>query len=506
MNYLRQSLFGLIVVGLLCSIAMAILAQRHTETINGGRVEVADPAPFERQLQATVIESVNVLAPDGLSFIPGQTVVIDQGRILAVGQAPSMPAGAMRIDGRGAYLIPGLIDGQVDLRQQPNDLLLYLANGITRIRDVSGQPEDLALAAELARGRPGPSLSVVSPPLINEGLIAGLWTSLTGPETNVRHPDQAAAALEAIAAAGYQTARIGEDVGLETYEAVLAAASRKAIPTIGPLPEGAALGRLAASAPSEVERLERLMQALLDEFSRGSTSTDQSAFLAYVEDRADELAVILQARGTAVGTALWFSSSLPRQASDLVELLKSLPLAYANPAMVEGSRYAGVGWLPGMNRFELPRDLDAERRSATVRVWAMRAEAQKILLRAFSARGVPIVAGSRATDELMVPGFSLHDELKTLHESGLTTAEALRAATLAPAAAMGLASGAIEVGRPADLVLLRANPLVDIDNMRSIDVVIRAGRVHDRTALDAMLEAVRQAHAISRRFELTRYQ
>jgi imidazolonepropionase-like amidohydrolase len=159
-----------------------------------------------------------------------------------------------------------------------------------------------------------------------------------------------------------------------------------------------------------------------------------------------------------------------------------------------------------MNRFELPRDLDAERRSATVRVWAMRAEAQKILLRAFSARGVPIVAGSRATDELMVPGFSLHDELKTLHESGLTTAEALRAATLAPAAAMGLASGAIEVGRPADLVLLRANPLVDIDNMRSIDVVIRAGRVHDRTALDAMLEAVRQAHAISRRFELTRYQ
>jgi len=485
---------------------MVLLARGHTETIQGGRVAVADFEGFRTSAELSVIENVNVLAPDGQSFRAGHNVVIDQGRIVSVASDSSAPAGARRIDGKSGYLIPGLIDAQVDLRRQPNDLLLYLANGITGVRDLSGHEDDRALAVELERGRPGPALLVASPRLVNRGLIGGLWETISSPRINVRHAGRAPAAVQSLGDRGYDVVHVGDGFDPVTYRAVIDAAAGRNIPTLAPLPDGARARLPAQTAPTEIKRIELLVDDLLEAYPAQASPSDPAAFLAFVEARADDLAADLEARGTAIGTALWFSDSLARQAGDLVELLRELPLAHANPAMVEGSRYAGVGWLPGMNRYEVPRDLDQARRAATMEVWRMRSDAQKILLRAFSRGGVTIVAGSRATDELMVPGFSLHDELRTLHESGLTTAEALRAATAASSEVIGLSSGVIEAGRPADLVLLRENPLSDINNSRSIEAVFRAGRLHDRAALDGMLDAVLAAHADSRKFELSRYQ
>jgi imidazolonepropionase-like amidohydrolase len=89
------------------------------------------------------------------------------------------------------------------------------------------------------------------------------------------------------------------------------------------------------------------------------------------------------------------------------------------------------------------------------------------------------------------PGFSLHDELARLVEVGLTPLDALRAATLAPAEYLAArdSMGAIEVGRVADLVLLRSDPLVNIGATREIDVVVLRGRVLNRRELDGLLDA-----------------
>lgn len=506
LNYLRQSLFGLVVVGLLCSIGMWILIQRHIETINGGRVALADPVAFETEAALTAIRNVSVLSPTGDAFFDNRTVVIDQGRIVSIVADGPVPDGARLIDGQGRFLIPGLIDAHVDLRRQPNDLLLYLANGITHVRDLAGQPEDLVLQGELEAGRVGPSLAVASPRLISAGLIEGGWISMTRPTINIRHPERAAQRVRELANEGYDAISIDSRMDLETFQAISSAANAIGLHTIGNLPAAFDLDRLSNTALSELARSEDLVEGLLGEFAEHAEREDPAAFLAQVEERGAQIADALMASDTAVTSTLWFTDTLARQAGDLVGALRDLPLEYANPAMVEGSRYAGVGWLPGMNRFELPRDLDSARRDRTIAIWQMRNQAHGILLRELAAGGVPIIAGSRATAELMIPGFSLHEELKTLNNNGLSPPEVLAAATRVPAARMGLEAGVIESGRPADLLLLRANPLADIANTRSIEMVIRAGRVFDRPSLDAMLKAVEQAHADSRQFELTRYQ
>jgi imidazolonepropionase-like amidohydrolase len=103
--------------------------------------------------------------------------------------------------------------------------------------------------------------------------------------------------------------------------------------------------------------------------------------------------------------------------------------------------------------------------------------------------GVPLLAGTDAPEPFVPPGFSMHQELELLVESGLSPAEALRCATLHNASALGQADrlGTVERGKLADLVLLDADPLASIANTRAIAKVFRGGLVLDPRDL---LEAV----------------
>jgi imidazolonepropionase-like amidohydrolase len=107
--------------------------------------------------------------------------------------------------------------------------------------------------------------------------------------------------------------------------------------------------------------------------------------------------------------------------------------------------------------------------------------------------GVPLLAGTDAIGTRRLPGFSLHDELALLVEAGLTPQQALRAATLGPAQFLGMQDslGTVAEGKKADLVLLDANPLDDIHNVRKVRGVVVAGRYLPRLELDRMLEKVR---------------
>ena len=109
--------------------------------------------------------------------------------------------------------------------------------------------------------------------------------------------------------------------------------------------------------------------------------------------------------------------------------------------------------------------------------------------------GVSLMAGTDAMNPYCFPGFSLHDELAMMVESGLPALAALQAATLNPARFMrrGTEIGTIEPGKIADLVLLRSDPLQDIHNTTQIEAVWREGQYFDRAALDAMLEHVKEA-------------
>jgi imidazolonepropionase-like amidohydrolase len=132
-------------------------------------------------------------------------------------------------------------------------------------------------------------------------------------------------------------------------------------------------------------------------------------------------------------------------------------------------------------------------RSRTPEDWAIAKRLYKRnveILGAMHRAKVPILAGTDTLNPYAFPGFGLHDELSLLVDAGLSPADALRAATLNPAAFRNAAdSGAVETGKRADLVLLDGNPLESIGNIRKIRAVVLNGRFYDRAALDGLLAA-----------------
>ncbi len=131
-----------------------------------------------------------------------------------------------------------------------------------------------------------------------------------------------------------------------------------------------------------------------------------------------------------------------------------------------------------------------ERTIEDVNLGALRSDVSRQIVKTLHANGVPILAGTDAPMPLVYPGFALHTELELLVKSGLTPADALRAATIGPAEFLGLSeqSGSIAVGKRADLVLLDDNPLVQISNTQRIRAVVLDGCLFQRADLDALLD------------------
>ena len=176
----------------------------------------------EPQQQGIAFINVNVVPFDRERILPGQTVIVRDGRIAEIGPAEKtkVPAGTLQIDGRGKYLMPGLADMHVHLfpgTGQPDDLAnqqfqLFLANGVTTIRNMIGKPEHLALRDRVAKGELlGPTIYTAGPPLLGN---------------NVQTPEAAEKAVTDQKKAGYDLLQLHEGLSPETYAAIVATAKR----------------------------------------------------------------------------------------------------------------------------------------------------------------------------------------------------------------------------------------------------------------------------------------
>ncbi len=502
---LKQANRGVITPIVIASLLALSLVKIHIHRIYGGLVERVDHTQFQAETQLIAIKDVSVLSPNGEEMLEGRTVVIDEGKILEISDGEA-PAGARIINGEGKFLIPGLIDSHVHLRRQPNDLLLYIANGVTQVRDLAGSKEDIALRREIENGRIGPKIYVASPLLFTASKIEGWGNQLIGPRLNVGNAKRAEKVVAGLVDDGYDALKTYANMDVDTYRAVNKAAAEIGIHTVGHLPFDLTLDELAITQQQELAHIEEIIKPLQGEYAALGVDNYNEEFPEFVSRRADAIIDDLLANDITVNSTLWLSEVIGEQAFDLESWLTKLPLEYANPAMVEGSPYVKVGWLPGRNQFEQPRDTPAAEREDIEGAWLARAEAHRVLYKKMVERGVRIIAGTDATTHLMIAGFSLHEELESLTRNGMTPAQAIRAATATPAKLMKRNSGVIDAGRPADLVLLSANPLEDINNTRNIDAVFQNGRLMDRVLLDQMLEAVKDAHASSRKFDLRVYQ
>ena len=510
----------IVVLIVLAIITLLFLFNRTVDNIYGGRTQIVDHVQFQADIKPTAITNVSVLSPDGTKMLTDRTVLLSDGEIVSIMQDGGVPDGMFLIDGHGKFLIPGLVDSHMHLHSSPNDLLLYVANGVTQIRSMNGSDADLDLKQEIENGRIGPHYYVSSPSMnsadgfgsVGEGSFpswipqpVALWFARKAFNIHITHnPEQAADDARSFIHKGYDGIKLYGFLTMESNHAILDVTDKLNVPSVSHLPDTFPLSELRTTKLQEVAHIEEIVKLLLAEFG-SLRNQGGDAFLEFVEGRKEEIIGDLVANDIAVQSTLWFSETLYDQIFDLETKIREINLEYANPGIVEGAPTSGTGWLPGLNKFQTYVGDTSEEIAFRKEFWGAREEAHRVLLKAMVDAGVTILAGTDSNGWLTVPGFALHDELQSLNRAGMTTVQTLHAATAAPAKRIKNNAGIIETGRRADLVLLNANPLLDIKNTTAIDTVILNGRILGRQQLDDMLDAVKSANAASRKLDIDLY-
>ena len=486
---------ALLILTVLGALGTYVFVRSSVVEMFGGRTELAESDLSDRRGGTYILTNVNILSPSGEAFLSGQEIRIEEGLIAYIGEEADRSGDPQIIDGERRFLVPGFIDSHVHLWKSRNDLLLYVANGVTTVREMHGTDLHLGWKDEVQKGALGPNLFIIAAQLATYNFAEGVWVDMTAERNVVRSDSDVRRTVSSLLEAGFDGFKASSYLSLPAYKAASVETREAETPFVGHIPVAAGLKDLWASTQSEVAHVEEFVKALDREFG-GYGVKDADAFLAFVRERSAEVAKNVRDKDIAVTTTLAIIDSFAPQITDLEPTLRSVELAYVNPGVAEG---LAMGWLPGTNRYGIPESYKTEGWEERYQTyWTTYAEAQNILFRAFLEADVTLFAGTDANVPVMVPGFSLHEELEAMQAAGMSAQAALKAATSAPADWMGLKTGRIAEGYKADLVLLRDNPLEDISATRSIEMVFVNQFALTRDDLDGLLASVKAANEKSR--------
>lgn len=461
-------------------------------------VVAATPAATLAQQPATyIVRNVSVIATSGAPVTRVYDVVL-RGREIAQLAAPgsARAAGATIIDGRGKFLIPGLIDSHVHIKQE-DPLWLFVANGVTTVQNMSGRPFHL----EMRRA-------------VNAGMLLGPRIVTTGPtsaEVGAGTVEQVEKLVRDQKAAGYDAIKMYGSSGAggmepEVYRNLIQAARAHGLRVVGHAPRNLPFHMVLEGGQRSIDHMEeivythlsfaRLLKPYVDlQFGRATPAVRDSLranpvpdFASALQAEIGQLARATRASGLAVTPNLVFFRNIQWMTTDSIHaLLRAPELAYAAP----GQR---LNWSPMLNNY---RNAWSANQDLMSRYLGEIVQLQSAITAAFHRAGVPLMTGTDSEGLGAQPGFGLHTELELFVASGVPVLDALRAATSVPARVLEIADsvGSIERGKIADLVLLDANPLEDIRNTRRIAGVFRAGRWLARDTLQGMLDGLARSYA-----------
>ncbi len=487
-------------LGIVSCVGIKSQIKQHT----GGKTEVVDTSFFNPITDPIAITNVNVLSDDCSEMLEGMTVLLEEGEIKAVGKNIKIPTKHRVIDGSDQFLIPGLIDSHAHLQRSKNDLLLYLANGVTSIAELFGHDRHLNWRTDAQNGALSPNLFVATRKLGSQKGLMPKVRSWFGARKNYTSVGQARRAVKKWKQKGYDAIKLSSFLNTDIYDALIDEAEKQDIPAIGHLSLDVGLEHFYISSQSQLAHIEEVVKNLQNSFG-GVNSSNAEAFLKYVEGQADSISFKIKQNNIPVGTTINLMESLPMQMFQCEQFVKEIELEYANPGQVEGSRMA-KGWLPGNNHYQNLNTLkDSEWQRHLEIYWNAFVKAIHIVTKSMIKNNVTLIAGTDSNATGMVAGFSLHDELTSLNNVGMSNAQVLRSSTSLAAEWMKIKAGKIKTGYKADLVLLQKNPLEDINNTRSINAVISNGKFLDRDLLDKMLQAVKNANNRSRKVNIDEY-
>ena len=429
-----------------------------------------------QQSPAYAFRDANVITLDAEEALLGQTVLVADGRIAAMGPEGSVavPANAVVIEASGLYLMPGLaemhghVPGIDDPQYLEDVLFLYIANGVTTVRGMQGREGHLELRGQIDRHEVLGPRFIASGPALNGNVVDG--------------PDEARQFVLDQADAGYDFIKLLRGLSRAEFDAAVQAAAEAGTHVAGHVSEDVGVARALAARQATIDHLDGFPQYLLP------PEADQSAIdpgfygvniLGLIdEDRIAQLAREARDAGVWIVPTNTMIANVALPSPSAEELGARPQMAYLPPALVQGwveSKQQRVGTInrsPG----------DGERL----------VELRNRIVKALHDEGVGLLLGSDAPQTFNVPGFSLQRELSAMVDAGLSPHEALRMGTVAPAEFFKAEDefGRIAAGLAADLVLVAGNPLEDVGAAaRPLGVMVR-GRWLDRERLDEGLAAI----------------
>ena len=433
------------------------------------------------------VVDVQVIPMTRAGVLQNQTVIIEQGRITRIGPTASvrLPRRAQRIDGRGKYLMPGLTDFHVHLRE-PSELLAYLAHGVTTVVHLSGPllniPDVLALRRRINAGE------ALGPNLYASGrILDGQPPIFPNVSTVVTTAAEAERAVTEQQQAGVDFIKVYNNLEPEVLQAVVAAARQRGLAVVGHIPRKAGRAQALQTALAAGQTMIAHAEELFFTYFYAETDSLLAQGRAPQPDlsRLPQVVQWLREAKVFVTPDLVFTALQLRQLEQPEAIFAEPEARLTHPAILNMWRQQSPGRRADRDRFEL-------------RERAKYAFLQE-LTRALLQGGVPLLLGTDASTAGLLPGKSAHWELQELVRAGLTPWQALATGTNNPGRFVqrhvrgATAFGTVARGQRADLLLLEANPLADIHHLERIAGIVVRGRWFAKEELASLRRSAARA-------------
>jgi Amidohydrolase family len=394
----------------------------------------------------------------GAPPVKDSVILIENGMIKAVGTRSQVriPKGATIVDASGKYAVPGLWDMHAHYEQVEWGPI-YLAAGVTSVRDVGNEFDFIRTVHDELDRKQNPA---IGPHLEFAGVIDGTGPISLG-AVIADTPEQALDFVQRYKAAGARQIKIYSSVKPEIVRAITTDAHARGMTVTGHIPEGMTAIEGVHDGMDQINHIDYE----LPYFSHpvlgpdGKPDRTKAPVLELDGPRAKDLISTLQVHHTILDPTVAIFEMF----------LNTRPLSQLEP---------GIDHLPPQLREALDTPPASGDKGAIANAnW----QAVMATLRTLHTAGIPMVAG---TDQA-IPGYSLHREIELYVEAGFSPLEALQAATIVAARALGVEkeSGTLEVGKRGDVLLLNADPLADIHNTRAVWRTVAAGAVYDPVPL-----------------------
>ncbi len=403
---------------------------------------------------ALVLSGGTLINGTGTAPVADSVVVIEKDRIVAAGPRSrvNIPAGATVVDARGKYILPGLWDMHAHLFQMEFGPA-YLAAGVTTVRDMGNEFEFVTTMRDAIKQGRG-----LGPGMLLAGYIEAKGP---GPQANfflVETPEQMRAAVRRYKEAGFEQLKVRDQLTLEMLKAEADEAHKLGMTLTGHVPKALNARQAVEAGQDQISHINFVVPVINP---RISMSGQGQRVFDFDVPGAKQAIQFFKDHNTVIDPTLVYMEMFVRN--------KKTPITTFEPGFAHvPHQYAehmnNIGFEPESER--MARAL-IERFIATVG--------------ALHKAGVTIVAGT----DVVVPGHSLHHELELFVQAGLTPMEAIQAATIVPARVMKRDKdvGTVEAGKRADLILVDANPMESISNIRKLKWVIAGGRMYDSAEL-----------------------